>query len=88
MYIKQKNDTEIIQKMIARTVATHPAGRNLMLIGGFRYRLLDSSVRTSNDIDYHRDGDLQHLYHYVCLLSIHYFMWYLRAFVAENKADN
>jgi hypothetical protein len=53
-----KTDVETIKKMIAKTVATHPVGRNLMLIGGFRYRFLDSSVRTSDDIDYHWQGDL------------------------------
>jgi hypothetical protein len=45
--------------MVARVVATHPAGRNLALIGGFRYRFLDNSVRTSDDIDYHWSGDLE-----------------------------
>ncbi|MFW6152435.1 MAG: hypothetical protein ACOC6C_05615 [Verrucomicrobiota bacterium] len=51
-------DAESLQKLTARVVATHPAGRNLMLIGGFRYRFLDNSVRTSDDIDYHWAGDL------------------------------
>ena len=59
MNTELEKDTEKIQKMIARIVATHPAGRNLMLIGGFRYRFLDSSVRTSNDIDYHWNGNLK-----------------------------
>ena len=54
----QSQNVETIQRIIARTVATHPSGRNLMLIGGFRYRLLDRSTRMSNDIDYHWEGDL------------------------------
>ena len=54
----KSQNVETIQRMIARTVATHPSGRNLMLIGGFRYRLLDRSARMSNDIDYHWEGDL------------------------------
>jgi len=58
MYENSGNNAEVLQQLIARTVATHPAGRNLMLIGGFRYRFLDGSVRTSTDIDYHWDGDL------------------------------
>jgi predicted nucleotidyltransferase component of viral defense system len=56
--MQTETDTEKLKKMIARTVATHPVGRNLMLIGGFRYRFLNSSVRTSDDIDYHWQGDL------------------------------
>jgi len=40
-------------------VATSPAGVNLLLIGGFRYRLLDNSQRFSVDIDYHWGGDLE-----------------------------
>lgn len=47
-----------LQRTVARLVATSPAGRNLLLIGGFRYRFIDRSVRTSNDIDYHWSGDL------------------------------
>lgn len=50
---------EGIQRMIARLVATTPAGHNLRLIGGFRYRFLDESARFSSDIDYHWEGDLQ-----------------------------
>lgn len=49
---------EALQRVIARMVAANPAGRNLLLIGGFRYRFLDESVRTSDDIDYHWSGDL------------------------------
>jgi hypothetical protein len=54
----QREQVEAIQTMVARCVALHPAGRNLLLIGGFRYRFLDESVRTSDDIDYHWSGDL------------------------------
>ncbi len=52
------SEMEVLQKLIARTVARYPAGRNVMMIGGFRYRFLDNSVRTSADIDYHWAGDL------------------------------
>jgi hypothetical protein len=45
-------------RIIARLVATSPAGVGLQLIGGFRYRLLDGSQRFSADIDYHWEGDL------------------------------
>jgi len=51
-------DLERIQRLAARLVATSPAGLNLFLIGGFRYRLLDQSARLSLDIDYHWEGDL------------------------------
>ncbi len=51
--------TERIQLLATRIVATHPAGRGLCLIGGFRYRLLNESARASMDIDYHWGGDLQ-----------------------------
>jgi hypothetical protein len=51
--------TETIQKLIVEIIATHPAGHRLCLIGGFRYRLLNQSCRTSVDIDYHSDGDLE-----------------------------
>ena len=58
MAANDTNDTEALQRLIARTIAVNPPGRNLILIGGFRYRLLDDSVRVSRDIDYHWDGDL------------------------------
>ena len=59
-----KENTQIavldkIQRAIVRIVATSPAGFNLLLIGGFRYRFLSGSVRTSKDIDYHWSGDLE-----------------------------
>jgi hypothetical protein len=50
---------EQIQRLVVRTLATNPAGEGLCLIGGFRYRLIDRSVRASLDIDYHWDGDLE-----------------------------
>jgi hypothetical protein len=50
---------ERIQLLAVRILATHPAGRGLCLVGGFRYRLLNESARASNDIDYHWEGDLQ-----------------------------
>ncbi len=45
--------------MIVALIATHPTGHRLRLIGGLRYRLLNHSCRTSADIDYHWDGDLE-----------------------------
>jgi hypothetical protein len=57
MISEDKDRVEALQRVIAKTVATNPAGRNLPLIGGFRYRFLDESVRTSDDIDYHWSGD-------------------------------
>lgn len=51
--------TEEIQRLIARLLATSPAGVGLCLIGGFRYRFLDHSVRLSRDLDYHWEGDLE-----------------------------
>ncbi|MHC4773429.1 MAG: hypothetical protein ACYSOF_06425 [Planctomycetota bacterium] len=59
MTAKNQEEVEAIQRIIARHVATHPVGRNLALIGGFRYRFLDASVRISDDIDYHWGGDLE-----------------------------
>jgi len=50
---------ERIQMLAVKTLATHPQGRGLCLVGGFRYRLLNASARASNDIDYHWEGDLQ-----------------------------
>ena len=47
-----------IQTLAAKLLATSPAGHQLYLIGGFRYRLLNASCRASTDIDYHWDGDL------------------------------
>ena len=55
----QTTTTEQIQQAVVRLLATSPAGRNLRLVGGFRYRFLDQSARSSADIDYHWDGDLQ-----------------------------
>ena len=54
----QIQETDKLQRLVARLVATNPAGVNLLLIGGFRYRLLDHSHRFSVDIDYHWAGDL------------------------------
>jgi len=55
---QKEQDAEALRKLVVRMVATHPVGRNLMLIGGFRYRFIDHSVRTSDDIDYHWNGEL------------------------------
>ena len=52
-------EADRLQRVVARLVATSPAGVNLLLIGGFRYRLLDNSQRFSVDIDYHWGGDLE-----------------------------
>ena len=49
---------EQIQKLAASIIARQSVGHQLYLIGGFRYRLLDASCRTSVDIDYHWEGDL------------------------------
>lgn len=59
MTAEKQKEAEAIQRAIAQHVATHPVGCNLALIGGFRYRFLDDSVRTSDDIDYHWAGDLE-----------------------------
>lgn len=56
---EQTGIVDTIQKVIIKLVATSPAGHGLLLIGGFRYRFLDQSVRTSRDIDYHWAGDLE-----------------------------
>jgi len=49
---------ERLQQLIARTIARE-SGERLLLVGGFRYRLLDKSIRQSMDIDYHYLGDLE-----------------------------
>ena len=59
MIAEKQKEVEAIQRIVAHHVATHPVGRNLALIGGFRYRFLDASVRASDDIDYHWVGDLE-----------------------------
>ncbi len=53
------SETDRLERIVARLIATSPAGVNLLLIGGFRYRLLDQSPRLSVDIDYHWEGDLE-----------------------------
>lgn len=50
---------DAIQKATVKLVAISPAGHGLLLIGGFRYRFIDQSIRTSKDIDYHWAGDLE-----------------------------
>lgn len=52
-------EADKLQRAIARLIAMSPAGVQLLLIGGFRYRLLDDSQRFSVDIDYHWGGNLQ-----------------------------
>ena len=47
-----------VQRWAARIIAMHREGVGLRLIGGFRYRLIDGSGRTSADLDYHWDHDL------------------------------
>ena len=56
---KQPEVVAAVQARIAGLVAGSPAGHNLLLIGGFRYRFLNQSVRSSKDIDYHWAGDLE-----------------------------
>ncbi len=58
MNAEDMHNVERLQQMVARVVATNRPGRNLILIGGFRYRFLNGSGRMSRDIDYHWDGDL------------------------------
>jgi len=55
----QLQQADRLQRVIASMIARSPAGVNLLLIGGFRYRLLDNSQRFSVDIDYHWGGDLE-----------------------------
>jgi len=55
----QVREADELQRFAARLIAAGPAGVRLLLIGGFRYRLLDGSHRFSADIDYHWDGDLR-----------------------------
>jgi hypothetical protein len=52
-------EADRLQRVVASLIARSPAGVNLLLIGGFRYRLLDNSQRFSVDIDYHWGGDLE-----------------------------
>ena len=56
--LTEQQEIEQVQRTIARIIATSPAGINLLLIGGFRFRLLDHSQRFSADIDYHWGADL------------------------------
>jgi|WetSurMetagenome_2_1015567.scaffolds.fasta_scaffold68510_2 hypothetical protein len=55
---EQLSTIERLQRLIAQTIARE-SGEKLLLIGGFRYRLLDKSIRQSIDIDYHCPGDLE-----------------------------
>ena len=52
-------EADKLQRVVANLIARSPAGVQLLLIGGFRYRLLDNSQRLSVDIDYHWGGDLE-----------------------------
>lgn len=52
---EQLSTLERIQRLIAQTIARE-CSEQLLLIGGFRYRLLDKSVRQSAGIDYHCPG--------------------------------
>src|SRR5438132_2442710 len=54
-----RQEMDKLQRVVARIVGTSPAGVNLLLIGGFRYRLLENSQRFSVDIDYHWGGNLE-----------------------------
>ena len=51
-------EADRLQRLVANSIARSPAAVKLLLIGGFRYRLLDGSQRFSVDIDYHWGGDL------------------------------
>jgi len=59
MQIERTRLIEEIQRLTVGLIAINPAGHKLCLIGGSRYRLLNRSCRTSLDIDYHWDGDLE-----------------------------
>jgi hypothetical protein len=48
---------ERLQQLIAQTIA-RASEKRMLLVGGFRYRLLDKSIRQSMDIDYHCEEDL------------------------------
>jgi hypothetical protein len=52
-------EADRLQRVIANLIARSPAGVQLLLIGGFRYRLFDHSQRFSVDINYHWGGDLE-----------------------------
>jgi hypothetical protein len=52
-------EADRLQRVVARLIARHPPGVALLMIGGFRYRLLDNSPRFSMDIDFSWDGDLR-----------------------------
>lgn len=56
--MNQADITDSMQWMVVRLICQNPAGVNLLLIGGFRYQLLDESCRRSRDLDYHWAGDL------------------------------
>ena len=43
-------EAEKLQALVAKLIASSQAGVNLLLIGGFRYRLLDGSKRFSVDM--------------------------------------
>jgi hypothetical protein len=49
---KETTKIERLQQLIAQTIARE-SGERLLLVGGFRYRLLNKSIRQSMDIDYH-----------------------------------
>jgi hypothetical protein len=54
---ENKEEIEKLQQLTAHIVATNAPGEGLLLVGGFRYRLLNDSVRMSMDIDYHCSRD-------------------------------
>lgn len=47
-----------VQRWAVRIIAQHREGSGMLLIGGFRYRLIDCSGRTSVDLYYNWDHDL------------------------------
>ena len=64
---KELTRIEQLQQLIAQTIARE-SGERLLLVGGFRYRLLNKSIRQSMDIDYHYSGNLEKTKH--ALLSL------------------
>jgi hypothetical protein len=51
---------ERLQQLIAQLIARE-SREKILLIGGFRYRLLDKSIRQSVDIDYHTSGNFERI---------------------------
>lgn len=55
----QNSDAEAIQRLTIALIARESAGSGLVLIGGFRLRMVDRSARRSADLDFHCADDLE-----------------------------